>query len=67
MSTDAKLMNFRIVGSDRTLLDRISQHYYDASMSAVLRRLIRQEAKRIGISFDDDAPEEVIPELELQT
>ncbi len=50
MSVDMKMMNFRIADSDRALLEGISRYYSDASMSAILRRLIRNEAKTIGIS-----------------
>lgn len=57
MSIDTKMMNFRIAESDRALLERISQYYSDASKSAILRRLIRNEAKNIGIMPEEDAEE----------
>ena len=67
MSVDVRLMNFRIADSDRTLLERISEHYSDASKSAILRRLIRNEAKSIGITTDDDTSEPLTNELQLET
>jgi hypothetical protein len=42
---------------DKVLLDRIATQDGESSMSAVVRRLIRQEAARRGIAVD--------PEIEL--
>lgn len=36
--------------SDRAMLTGICRHYGDAAYSAVLRRLIRDEARRLGIT-----------------
>ena len=60
MSTDLRMMNFKIADGDRALLEALSAHNSDASFSAILRRLIRQEAERIGIE-PVDVPAAVAP------
>ncbi len=50
MNTDLRMMSFKIADADRALLAGISSHFSDASHSAILRRLIRQEAARIGLA-----------------
>jgi len=67
MSTNLRMMNFKIADDDRALLEGISAHNSDASFSAILRRLIRNEAKSIGITTDDDTSEPLTNELQLET
>lgn len=49
----------RIVATenDRALLNEIARHDGDASMSATIRRLIRDEAKRRGIQIAEQPKE----------
>jgi len=51
-ATEAKTEWIRLVASptDRALLHAITRHAGDDSMSATVRRLIRQEARRCGIT-----------------
>lgn len=42
-------MRFTATEQDKALLDQISKQDGDSSMSASIRRLIREEAKRRGI------------------
>lgn len=48
--SDLKPMSFKIADDDKTLLERLAANGGDASMSAILRRLIREEAKRQGLA-----------------
>lgn len=48
--SDLKPMSFKIADNDKTLLERLAVDSGDASMSAILRRLIREEAKRRGLA-----------------
>ena len=62
MSVDIKATSYRFSARDKTLLEAISKHFSDASQTAILRRLIRQEAQRIGVAQDDDAGHRLTPE-----
>lgn len=53
MQSESRMLNFRISDSDDELLKRISRHFSDATFSAILRRLIREEAARLGIEVVD--------------
>jgi hypothetical protein len=55
MSVDIKPVSFRFSDHDKALLEGISRYFSDASQTAILRRLIRQEALRIGVAQTDDA------------
>ena len=65
MSTDLRLMNFKIADGDRALLESLSAHNSDASFSAIIRRLIRQEAQRIGVASTANVSEQQ-PEADRQ-
>lgn len=52
---------------DKQMLEAIKLDNGDDTISSTVRRLIRVEAKRRGLTLATDASEEVIPELELQT
>lgn len=43
--------------SDRMLLERLAKIDGDTSMSALVRKLIRQEAARRGVQLADEQPE----------
>lgn len=48
---EPKSVRFLLDDEDRAVLDEIVRHDGDAPMSAVLRRLIRQEGRRLGIQL----------------
>ena len=57
MSVDIRPVSFRFTDDDKVLLERISKYFSDASQTAILRRLIRQEAQRLGIAPVDETVE----------
>ena len=51
-SSGRNLMTLLVTPLDRLLLNRIGEQDGDAAMSATVRRLIREEANRRGITGD---------------
>ncbi len=56
---DRTLLTLLVTDTDKVLLESLSARDGDVGMSAVVRKLIRTEAQRVGIAPATDAAKEV--------